>query len=70
MRRKSDYDNTSITFTLTRAGCNSKPVTLKGKEMDDLVKRLKGKRVGPPTQEQAEAAALFVDFVRGGLKNK
>lgn len=71
MARRKEYDNSTITFTLTRAGCREgSPVTLTGKEFSDLgqmVKRRKPK-VGPKTEPQAQTAALFEDFVRGGLR--
>jgi hypothetical protein len=68
MKRTREYDKMAITFTLTKAGCRaSAPVTLTGKELAELPRMIAGKKVGPKTKPQAEASALFEEFVRRGL---
>lgn len=68
MSRKRDYDKTAISFTLTKAGCSeSAPVELTGREFSDLLRRIKGRVIGPKTKAQAETSALFEEFVRRGM---
>lgn len=70
---KKKYDDLTITFTLTKAGCREgAPVTLTGAEFNNLAARLSSRRPKPRplTKGQAQTAELFVDFVRGGMDRK
>ncbi len=73
MRRRREYDDTKISFTLTKAGCREgSPVEITGAEFDGLVARLRARKPksGPLTKGQVETAELFVDFVRGGINGE
>ncbi len=70
MRRRSEFDNTKMSFTLTKAGCReSAPVEITGEELAELNAQLRSRKpkAGPQTKGQAEAAALFSEFVRRGM---
>jgi hypothetical protein len=70
MRRK-EFDNTKISFTLTKAGhCEGAPVELTVKELAELPRMIAGKKFGPKTKPQAEVAALFKEVVRRGLRGE